>query len=191
MQLESCQRGVSLIEVLVAIVIFSVGVLGIALMQIKGAQYTRQSGARTVAVLQARSLAEAMRANPAGVYGVATVADIPGAGGSLASSYYNYAGGRPPDGSGCGGIASCQQAATDLRQWVAQLQLGTSAPVSSGSSGSVVLARVTPGTTAAGTLTGTLAVAVNWNGMIPNTTTGATTNDTYQFAFQPQSPFQP
>jgi type IV pilus assembly protein PilV len=37
MQVMSRQRGVSLIEVLVAIVIFSVGVLGIALMQIKGA----------------------------------------------------------------------------------------------------------------------------------------------------------
>src|SRR5690606_29609073 len=92
MQVLSRQRGVSLIEVLVAMLIFSIGVLGIALMQIKGAQYTKQAGARTVAVLQARSLADAMRANPAGVYGVDNKDLIPSKNGDLSDSYYVYSG---------------------------------------------------------------------------------------------------
>lgn len=56
-------RGVSLIEVLVAVVVFSVGILGLALMQMKGAQFTKDAGSRTNAILLTRSLADAMRAN--------------------------------------------------------------------------------------------------------------------------------
>ena len=175
MQVMSRQRGVSLIEVLVAIVIFSIGVLGIALMQIKGAQYTKQSGARTVAVLQARSIADAMRANPAGVYGVPNVNAIPGTNGVLTNSYYIYDGSTAPS---CTINPACIQATTDLTLWLAQLKAGTA------SSGATVLTTIKPNTTI-----GTLTVSVSWNGMIPNTG-GATTNDTYQFDFQPQ-PYQP
>jgi type IV pilus assembly protein PilV len=60
------QRGVSLLEVMIAVLIFSIGILGIALLQIKGAQFTKESASRTAAILQARSLADAMRANPEG-----------------------------------------------------------------------------------------------------------------------------
>ncbi|MEO7149514.1 MAG: type IV pilus modification protein PilV [Rhodanobacteraceae bacterium] len=60
-------RGVSLIEVLIAIVIFSLGLIGLALMQLKGATFTKEAGSRTMAVLQARSLADRMQANPVAV----------------------------------------------------------------------------------------------------------------------------
>ncbi|HEY3520233.1 MAG TPA: type IV pilus modification protein PilV [Rhodanobacteraceae bacterium] len=63
----SAVRGVSMIEVLVAIVVFSIGLLGIALMQVRGATFTKDSGARSMAVVQARSLADRMQANPTGV----------------------------------------------------------------------------------------------------------------------------
>jgi type IV pilus assembly protein PilV len=177
MHVMSRQRGVSLIEVLVAIVIFSVGVLGIALMQIKGAQFTKQSGIRTVGVLQARSIAEAMRANPAGVYGVLNVSAIPSVNNSVAGSYYLYDG---VDAPSCTTNAACIQATADLKAWIAQLQNGTVAP-----NGTAVLATIAASTTKAGTLT----VTVSWNGMIPNSA-GATTNDTYQFDFQPTPPPQ-
>jgi type IV pilus assembly protein PilV len=173
MQVMSRQRGVSLIEVLVAIVIFSVGVLGIALMQIKGAQFTKQSGIRTVAVLQARSLAEAMRANPAGVYGVPTVDLIPTVGGSLAGSFYLYNGVDAPT---CTSTIACSQATKDLNAWLAQLKDGTAGP-----NAGAVLATVAANAFKAGTLT----ITVTWNGTIPDAA-GATTNDTYQFDFQPQ-----
>jgi len=174
----SRQRGVSLIEVMVAVVIFSVAVLGIALLQLKGAQYTKQSGVRTVAVLQARSLADAMRANPAGVYGVAKMSDIATMNGSVSNSYYAYDGSSQPSTSGCGD-AACTQAKKDLLAWLKQLQNGTSSPVKSGSNTPVV-ATVKPN---AGL--GTLTVTVNWNGLIPNQTTGTTSDESYQFDFQP------
>lgn len=175
----SRQRGVSLIEVLVAVVIFSIAVLGIALMQIKGAQYTKQSGVRTVAVLQARSLADAMRANPAGVYGVQNVSDIAPLNGDVSGSYYAYDGSTPPTTSGCGNTA-CTQAKTDLIAWLNQLGAGTAAPVAQGASKPPV-ATVVPNASGMGTLT----ITVNWNGLIPNQQTGTTSDESYQFDFQP------
>jgi type IV pilus assembly protein PilV len=100
---------------------------------------------------------------------------IPSTAGALTNSYYNYDG---VDAPSCTINPACQQAALDLRQWLAQLKAGTA------SSGATVLTTVAPNTS-----TGTLTVSVSWNGMIPNAA-GATTNDTYQFDFQPQ-PYQP
>jgi type IV pilus assembly protein PilV len=180
MSFLSRQRGVSLIEVLVAIVIFSVGVLGVALMQIRGMQYSKQAGSRTTAILQARSLADAMRANPAGVYGVSSESQIAGKNGDLSSSYYLYDGSGTPDPATCGDDA-CKQARKDLDQWLAQLQAATPAPAASSGGASPVRASVT----VSGDHTGTLTIASSWNGMIPDTTSGATHNVSYQFNFQP------
>ena len=72
----SRQRGVSLIEVMVAVLIFSIGVLGLALLQAKGAQFTKESGSRTAAIIQARSLADAMRATSA-LPGKSNMAPLP------------------------------------------------------------------------------------------------------------------
>jgi type IV pilus assembly protein PilV len=164
MQVLSRQRGVSLIEVLVAIVIFSVGVLGIALMQIKGSQFSRQAGARTVAVLQARSLADAMRANPSGVYGPS------GDTGDLSGSYYKYDGTAAPDPSSCGGgNGACAQAMSDLTNWLKELNAGTATPVAS----------VQPNPNA-----GTLTIKISWKAMSPGVINDTTT-DAYQFDYQP------
>lgn len=172
MQVLSRQRGFSLIEVLVAVVIFSLGVLGIALMQLKGAQYTKQSGSRTVAVLQMRSLADAMRANPAGVYGVASESLIAAQNGSLANSYYLYDGKRVPDPTSCSG--ACSQAQSDLLVWLAQLKASTVA-----GTGAVPVGQITLNNN-----TGALTIVSSWNGLIQDTN-GATTNDQYQFDYQP------
>jgi type IV pilus assembly protein PilV len=174
------QRGVSLIEVLVAIVIFSVGMLGIAFMQIKGAQYTKQSGSRTVAVLQARSLAEAMRANPAGVWGVSSPDQIAAKNGDLSGSYYVYDGTSKPDPATCSDTA-CKQAKQDLLDWLKQLGAGVAAPV--GSDGKTANAAAL-GTVTKDTKTGTLIIASSWNGLIRDTS-GASSNDSYSFSFQP------
>ena len=167
MQVLSRQRGVSLIEVMVAVLIFSVGVLGIALMQIKGSQFGKQAGARTVAVLQERSLADSMRANLAGVYGVASTSLISSQNGNLASSYYLYDGSTTPDPTSCSGNAACVQAKNDLLNWLAQLKSGTASPTAS----------VTVNTD-----TGSLTVTSGWSDMTPG---GASNNDSYQFDFQP------
>jgi type IV pilus assembly protein PilV len=169
MQVLLRQRGVSLVEVLVAMLIFSIGVLGIALMQIKGSQFSKQAGSRTVAVLQARSLADGMRANLAGVYGVATAAGIGPKNGDLSSSYYLYDGTTAPNPGGCSN-PSCKQAKTDLVLWLAQLNSGTAQPTA---------------TVTANTNTGALTITSGWLDMTARGT-ATSTSDAYKFDFQPQ-----
>ncbi|MDZ7737247.1 MAG: type IV pilus modification protein PilV [Gammaproteobacteria bacterium] len=59
--------GFSLIEVLVAIVIFSIGLLGIASLQIAGLRFASGSQHRAVATMQAQNIADRMLANLGGV----------------------------------------------------------------------------------------------------------------------------
>lgn len=166
MKVVSRQRGISLIEVMVAIIVFSVGVLGVALLQMKGAQFSKQAGIRTVAVLQARSLADAMRANPAGVYGVSAESQITGKNGDLSGSYYLYDGSAVPDPTSCSDNA-CKAAKSDLVNWLTQLKSANNA---------AALSRVT-----LNTQTGTLTIKATWSETAP----GVTTNDVYQFDYQP------
>lgn len=61
-------RGMSLIEVMVAVLVLAVGLLGIAAMQslaLRGGQSSLES---TQAVIQTASIIESMRANPTGNY---------------------------------------------------------------------------------------------------------------------------
>ena len=58
-----CMTGVSFIEVLVALVIISVGLLGIAKMQALAISSTRTSGVRSLIAVEGESLAAAMEAN--------------------------------------------------------------------------------------------------------------------------------
>lgn len=57
--------GVSFIEVLVALIIIAVGLLGIAKMQALAISSTRTSGVRSLIAVEAESLEAAMDANPA------------------------------------------------------------------------------------------------------------------------------
>lgn len=59
------QSGVSLLEVLIAVLVLSVGLLGIAGLQTANIRNTQSAHQRTVAVLLAASMAERIRANPA------------------------------------------------------------------------------------------------------------------------------
>lgn len=61
------QRGFGLIEVLVAILVFAGGVLGIASMQLNGLGMISNSNSLSVAVIAASDMADRMRANPLGV----------------------------------------------------------------------------------------------------------------------------
>lgn len=61
------ETGFSLIEVLVAIVILSLGILGLAGLQAVSLKNTSASGQRTIAINLAADIADRMRANPAGL----------------------------------------------------------------------------------------------------------------------------
>lgn len=61
-------RGASLIEVLVAMLVFATGVLGLVGLQIGSAQNNRAALERSLATLLASDLMERVRANPAATY---------------------------------------------------------------------------------------------------------------------------
>lgn len=57
------QRGVGLIEVLIAILVMSIGILGVAALQATALRNGQSSLERSVAVIQTYSIMDAMRAN--------------------------------------------------------------------------------------------------------------------------------
>ena len=65
MKTRQHQKGVGLIEVLVALLLLAVGVLGYSILQIRAVDASSEALARSQGMLILRSLAENMRANPA------------------------------------------------------------------------------------------------------------------------------
>ncbi len=63
----SLQSGFTLLEVMIALVIFSIGLLGLAGLQAGGLRSNTQAQLRTIATIQAYDMAERIRANPRGV----------------------------------------------------------------------------------------------------------------------------
>lgn len=60
------ERGFTLLEIMIAVVVFAIGLLGIAGLQVAGMRFTHGSGLRSVATMQAENMADRMRANVAG-----------------------------------------------------------------------------------------------------------------------------
>lgn len=63
----TCERGFSLIEVLVALLVLSIGLLGLAALQTTSLKYNTDSYTRTQATLLAYDIADRMRSNLVGV----------------------------------------------------------------------------------------------------------------------------
>jgi len=105
------QRGFTLIEVLVALIVTAVGLLGLAKMQLLAMSSTKEAGSRALIALQAGSLASAMYANGA-YWASASVASSVGATGNVVTGL------GVSDSAGC--IAKCTGlvlAATDMQTW--------------------------------------------------------------------------
>ncbi|MBY0545389.1 MAG: type IV pilus modification protein PilV [Gammaproteobacteria bacterium] len=73
------QKGFSLLEVLIAVVVLAIGLLSLATLQITGLRYIGDSNFHYSAMLQSIDMAERMRANPVGLSDGA-YASISGAG---------------------------------------------------------------------------------------------------------------
>ena len=127
--LRQSQRGVSLLEVLISIVVIAVGILGLAKMQALSIANTQLSASRGLVALQASSLAATMHANP-NFWQVASPATPPcyGVGAcsisatttstSLPSSFPTVSStcsGYPSSASTC---SSGQMATLDLTTWM-------------------------------------------------------------------------
>jgi type IV pilus assembly protein PilV len=120
------QRGVSLIEVLIALVVVAVGVLGLAKMQALAVSNTQASGSRGLIALQAASLAATMHSNKG--YWQVTSSNPPcqassctWSGSSASSSNI----GTVTAASSCQAVASncssSQMAYIDVNAWSAQM----------------------------------------------------------------------
>lgn len=105
------QTGFTLLEVLIAIVIFAIGLLGIASLQATGLRQTHNSTLRSVATEQAQAMADRMRANTTAVD--AGTYDLDGSTGKAMPTAYL-------DGVNCR-TATCtsdQLAVYDLVEWL-------------------------------------------------------------------------
>src|ERR1700759_974300 len=109
--------GFSLIEVLVALIIISVGLLGVARMQALSLSNTNAARLRSLAAIEAASLASAMHADRA--YWSANYPTITVAGTAITSSDGGLT--TAVNCNSGGGTAPCnatQLAAADLNEWV-------------------------------------------------------------------------
>ncbi len=96
------QSGFTLLEVLITVVVLSIGLLGIAGLQLVGLRFANNANLRYQAVLQANDMADRMRANQQGV---------------SAGSYNNISGTGSDPGCITSGCSPAQMAATDAFQW--------------------------------------------------------------------------
>lgn len=97
------QRGVGLLEVLIAVLVMAIGLLGIAALQATALRNSQSSMERSQAVVQTYAILDAMRANP----------DAAKAGG------YNYA-----VSSACAAPGGGTLAGNDLATWLAAVKSG-------------------------------------------------------------------
>nr|WP_255492831.1 type IV pilus modification protein PilV [Luteimonas sp. RC10] len=132
------QRGVSLIEVLVAVVVLGIGLLGTAALQAVAMRAGQSSLASSMAVVQTNSIIEAMRANiaQASAYNMAMTCDVPTEAGTLAqrdlrdwmialkttvgAGAASAAGGAAAaalDTTTCASISGCPDACAVVVQW--------------------------------------------------------------------------
>lgn len=95
------QQGITLIEILVTVIILSIGFLGLASVQLMGTKNVANSQYRTLATLYAYDMAERMRANLGGV----------------GSNSYNDTSTKSASDPKCDPCGIAQQADYDLYQW--------------------------------------------------------------------------
>lgn len=118
------QSGFSLVEVMVALVVCSIGLLGLAKMESLALASEDVSGTRTIAAMQASSLAAMMHADR-GYWGSSSVtasAVVTGGGGSYAVTDGTLAYSATPSCTGTNPCTTVQLAANDLYNWGTGLQ---------------------------------------------------------------------
>lgn len=105
--LHSKEKGITLIEILVTLIILSIGLLGIASMQVQGMRNNQSAYLKSQASILVYDMADRMRSNQARV---------------LAGNYTPFdTTGQVPADPGCidtnAGCDAANQAATDLFEW--------------------------------------------------------------------------
>lgn len=156
-------RGVGLLEVLVTVVILSVGILGIAALQFQSKRLQHEAIQRTYAAMLAHDILERLRANPSEL----PAAPVVVGGGTV---------GAEPTPT-CVGLAS-QCTAFQLYQhdlWEWEQMMDGAAEVANGESLGGFVAPTGCITGPAGGGTGTYTVAIAWRGQTPVSDPAAST----------------
>lgn len=115
-QLSRNQQGITIIEVLIAMLILAVGLLGMASLQVRAVSDTSNASYRSIAIYYANDMADRMRANGDGVTN---------------GSYNSVAGAA--QAAACLTVAGCssaQMAGHDKWEWLQNL--GRSLPAGTG-----------------------------------------------------------
>jgi type IV pilus assembly protein PilV len=125
--LQAC-RGFSLVEVMVALVVCAIGLLGLAKMESLAVASTSVAAARSIAAIQASSLAAAMHANKgywaSGTAPASTTVTVTNNPNTVVISD-PVLNSLPPNSCSIPGANSCtidQMAAFDVQSWAASLQ---------------------------------------------------------------------
>ena len=140
-------RGFTIIEVAIAMLILSVGLLGVAGLQATGMQSTYESHQKSIAITQARDLADRMRANPAGMLAGEYIKTIPTAQPS-------------PDCESSGSTCDAAQlASSDLYNWA-----GMNGELLPGGQGAVSCTDIDPSTAAVLESGSDCVITVRWDG---------------------------
>lgn len=153
MQVLSRQRGISLIEVMMAVLIFSIGLIGLASLMVMATRSNHAAYVRTQAVFLANSMAARMSANPIGVWN-----------GDYNSTAYPVS----SSSIGCGSGAACdaaELATHDQRLWSSQLKTFLPNPTASIACGGVGTAGYDPTSKMARRppYGGNCTMTINWN----------------------------
>lgn len=170
------QRGFTMLEVLIAVLVFSLGMLGLAGLLIFAIQSNHVAYLRTQATFLAHNMADRMGANPAGVWGTGgvsayTIAAIDAAG--------------TPIPSCSGGCTPADLATRDIAAWSQQLHTflpGAAAAITCATTGITYV----PPAAQAGLRPpygGTCDMTISWNEA--RSATGVQQTHTFEWVFQP------
>lgn len=80
MWLKGQQSGMTLVEVMVALLVFAIGILGVAVLQLTALKYSDSASRRTQVNFIAQDLMERIRANPDAAYALASLDQAPASG---------------------------------------------------------------------------------------------------------------
>ena len=144
-------RGFTMVEVLVALTILAIGLLGLAGLQASGLRYSGNSALRTQALLLSQDIVERMRANPTGVtaesYEVAS------------ADAFNGLAATPNPNCGAANCTPAQLAAYDLVTWKNTILNRLPAGVGATATSATIL--ITPNSPSAGI--NSVTVTLTWS----------------------------
>ncbi|HKK14561.1 MAG TPA: type IV pilus modification protein PilV [Gammaproteobacteria bacterium] len=169
------QQGFTLVEVLVALIVLSIGLLGLAAMQTKGLHYNHEAYLRSAATVLAQDMTDRMRANRSAVlkgdYSTQSAPSDPG---------YDCANSFPGGNTTC---TPAQIAKADRYAWYTQAQ--SDLPGGCSGSGCKICLDGNPTDNTACDGSGSVySIILSWKEKDPNAATGFATHE-FVTRFQP------